>query len=242
MKIKKGKNVIVFLMVILGMLLAMQLRLSQLGYKYVQFTDINNLQNNLLKEQTEIALLREKQKELEERQKAYQSAQLGKGDIGAYLEEDLSRYKTFGGLTPLEGPGIVLVVTDADRELGENENPNDLIVHDYDMRALLADIRSAGAEAISINNQRILLTKTKLYCTGPTILINDQVFAQPFVIRAIGDRERLLEVVDGPSGYANILRDMGIFVETNTSVSIQMPAYKQMETPKYLKDGEEVSK
>lgn len=238
MRIRKGKNIIVILMVVLGMLIAVQLRLSQLGYKYVQFTDINNLQNNLLKEQTEIEVLKEKQKELEERQKAYAGAQLGKGDIGAYLEEDLSRYKSFGGLTDLEGPGIILVVTDADRDLGENENPNDLIVHDYDMRALLTDIRSAGAEAISINNQRILLSKTKLYCTGPTILINDQVFAQPFVIRAIGDKDRLLEVVDGPNGYANILRDMGIFVETNTSVSIAMPAYKQVETPKYMKDRE----
>lgn len=225
-------------MVILGSLLAMQLKLSQLGFKYVQFTDINNLQNTILKEKAEIQLLEDREKELKVRQQAYDSAKQGYGDIGAYLQEDLDKYKAFGGLTALEGPGIVVVVTDADRDLGENENPNDLIVHDYDMRALLADIRSAGAEAISINGQRVLLTKTKLYCTGPTILINDRVYAQPFVIRAIGNPNRLLEMVDGPQGYANILRDMGIFVETNTSVSIAVPAYKQMDASKYMKEGE----
>ncbi len=241
MKLKKGQTIIVILMVILGMLIAMQLRLSQMGYKYVQFTDINNLQSTILKETVEIEQLREKQKELEAKEKEYESAQTG-GNLESILEENVNQYKTFAGLTNLEGPGIVVIVTDADRELGENENPNDLIVHDYDMRALIGDIRAAGAEAISINNQRILLSKTEMYCTGPTIRINDQVFAQPFIIRAIGDKSRLLEVVDGPNGYANILRDMGIFVETNTSVSIEIPAYTRINEPVYLKNEEEVSK
>lgn len=242
MKLNKGQSVIIILMVILGMLIAMQLRLSQLGYKYVQFTDINNLQNTILKEQAEVAQLKEQQQALESKKQAYEGAKFGEGDIGAILKENVNEYKTFGGLTSLEGPGIVVIVTDAERALDENENPNDLIVHDYDMRALIADIRSAGAEAISINGQRILLSKTKLYCTGPTIRINDQVFAQPFIIRAIGDKNRLLEVVDGPNGYANILRDTGIFVETNTSVSITVPAYPQLQEPKYMKNKEDDSK
>ena len=239
MKLKKGQSVIIMLMVILGMLIAMQLRLSQLGYKYVQFTDINNLQNTILKERAEVEQLHEKQKELDEKRKAYEGARDGSGNIGDVFEENINQYKQFGGLTALEGPGIVVIVTDADRELGENENPNDLIVHDYDMRALIGDIRAAGAEAISINGQRILLSKTELYCTGPTIRINDQVFAQPFIIRAIGDKNRLMEVVDGPNGYANILRDMGIFVETNTSVSISMPAYTDDYRPQFMKNEEE---
>lgn len=238
MKLNKGQMVILFLMLILGMLIAFQLKLSQLGYKYVQFTDLNALHNAIIKEEAEINQLKEKQTLLEEKEIAYNSAQSGTGDIGSLIEGDIERYKRFGGLSPLEGPGIVLVVTDANRDLGENENPNDLIVHDYDMRALLADIRSAGAEAISINGQRVILTKTKLYCTGPTILINDQVYAQPFVIRAIGDPDRLIEMVDGPNGYANILRDMGIFVETNTSVSIKVPAYTAVAEPKYMKELE----
>lgn len=229
-------------MVILGILIAMQLRLSQMGYKYVQFTDINNLQSTILKETVEIEQLKEKQKELELKEKAYESAKTGSGDIESILEENVKQYKSFGGLTKMDGPGIVVIVTDAERELGENENPNDLIVHDYDMRALIGDIRAAGAEAISINNQRILLSKTEMYCTGPTIRINDQVFAQPFIIRAIGDKNRLLEVVDGPDGYANVLRDMGIFVETNTSVSIEIPAYTRIQEPLYMKYEEEISK
>lgn len=241
MKLRKGQTIIVILMVILGMLIAMQLRLSQMGYKYVQFTDINNLQSTILKEKVEIEQLKEKQKELESKEKAYESAQTG-GDLKSVLQENVNQYKTFAGLTKLEGPGIVVIVTDADRELGENENPNDLIVHDYDMRALIGDIRAAGAEAISINDQRILLSKTEMYCTGPTIRINDQVFAQPFIIRAIGDKNRLMEVVDGPNGYANILRDMGIFVETNTSISIDIPAYTRIKEPVFLKSEEEASK
>ncbi len=242
MKLKKGQSVILILMVILGMLIAFQLRLSQLGYKYVQFTDISNLQNTLLKEQAEVDQLHEKQLELQDKKSAYEDAKYGEGGIGSIIEENLNKYKAFAGLTALEGQGIVVIVTDAERELGENENPNDLIVHDYDMRALIADIRSSGAEAISINGQRILLSKTELYCTGPTIRINDQVFAQPFIIRAIGDKNRLLEVVDGPDGYANILRDMGIFVETNTSVSITVPAYPSLQGTKYMKNVEGVVK
>ena len=137
-------------------------------------------------------------------------------------------------MTPLEGPGVVIVVTDAVRDLGADEDPNNLLVHDYDIRSMINDIQMAGAEAISINGQRILFNKTDLYCTGPTIRINSQVFAQPFVIKAIGDQNRLMEVIDGPKGYANILRDMGIFVEANTAINMRIEAYETYEEPKYL--------
>lgn len=230
MKFSRNQLSFMMLLIILGMLIAFQLKVSQLGYKYVHLADLDNLQKAIEKEQAELDQLEAKKKELTTKEKAYED-----GNLASILSEDALKIKTFAGLTPVDGPGVVIVITDADRELGADENPNDLLVHDYDIRTLINDIQMAGAEAISINDQRILFNKTDLYCTGPTIRINSQVFAQPFVIKAIGDPDRLMEVVDGPTGYSNILRDMGIFVEANTTVNVHVNAYEAYEEPKYLK-------
>lgn len=229
MKLRKGKYSFIILLIILGMLIAFQLKISQLGYKYVHIIDLDNLQKSIDKEKAELLQLELQKNELVSKKNAYEE-----GNLTSILTEDALKIKKFAGLTPLEGPGVVIVVTDAVRDLGADEDPNNLLVHDYDIRSMINDIQMAGAEAISINGQRILFNKTDLYCTGPTIRINSQVFAQPFVIKAIGDQNRLMEVIDGPKGYANILRDMGIFVEANTAINMRIEAYETYEEPKYL--------
>jgi uncharacterized protein YlxW (UPF0749 family) len=66
------------------------------------------------------------------------------------------------------------------------------------------------------------------------------VFAQPYIITAIGNRDRLIEVTEGPSGYASLLRQIGLYVEVNSSISVKIPAYTDYRAPKYLNLLEEM--
>lgn len=240
MKVNRGKAIIMMLMITLGILIALQLKLTQLGYKYVQISDLDGLQRTIDKEHAEILRLKALKTQLEEKAIQYEAARDPDISFESVLLEEIRLHKAFAGYSELAGPGVVIIVSDGERALQTGEDPNTLIVHDYDIRALIDDLRNAGAEAIAINNQRILLGKTELYCTGPTILINNQVFAQPYIITAIGNRDRLIEVTEGPNGYAGLLRQIGLLVEVNSGIQVRIPSYLDYRNPKYLNLLEEI--
>lgn len=239
-KVNRSKALIMMLMITLGILIALQLKVTNLGYKYVQISDLDGLQRTIVKEKAEIERLLALKNQLIEKTVQYEAAQDPEVSFASVLMDEIRLYKAFAGYTDLAGPGVVVIVSDGERDLQSGEDPNTLIVHDYDIRALIDDLRNAGAEAIAINNQRILLGKTELYCTGPTIRINNQVFAQPYVITAIGNRDRLIEVTEGPSGYAGLLRQIGLYVEVNSSINVKIPAYSGYKNPLYLNLMEEI--
>lgn len=240
MKVNRSKAIIMMLMITLGILIALQLKVTNLGFKYVQISDLDGLQRTIEKEKAEIERLVALKNQLLEKSEQYEAAQAPEVSFESVLIDEIRLYKAFSGYSELAGPGIVIIVSDGERDLQAGEDPNTLIVHDYDIRALIDDLRNAGAEAIAINNQRILLGKTELYCTGPTIRINNQVFAQPYIITAIGNRDRLIEIAEGPSGYAGLLRQIGLYVEVNSSINVKIPAYAEYKNPLYLNLLEEI--
>ena len=79
-----------------------------------------------------------------------------------------------------------------------------IIVHDTDILEIVNVLRNAGAEAISINDQRIIAT-TPISCIGTVIKINDEKIGGPYVIRAIGNSDYLKTALDIPGGILKIL-------------------------------------
>lgn len=90
------------------------------------------------------------------------------------------------------------------------------------------------ALAIAINGQRVVFNKSNIQCTGPTIKINDQVFAPPYIIEAVGDRKFLESAINAPGSFSESLRSWGVFVEVNTSISVTIPAYEGFVSYEYL--------
>ncbi|MFH0702181.1 MAG: DUF881 domain-containing protein [bacterium] len=105
------------------------------------------------------------------------------------------------------GQGIILKLFDSNKSLKLNENPNLGIIHDIDLLELINDLWKAKAEAISLNNQRIIFS-TEIECVGPTILINKTRISSPFVIKAVGDPKKLIKFVK--NGYVQTLELYGI--------------------------------
>lgn len=103
------------------------------------------------------------------------------------------------GLTPVSGRGIIITLQDA-AAIGELD-PNEYLIHDSDITEILDELKANGAQAISINDERIIST-TKPVCAGPTIIVNDNRYPAPYVIKAIGDPDVLYDAIQSMSQVA----------------------------------------
>ncbi len=94
------------------------------------------------------------------------------------------------GLTPIAGAGLVVTLDDAQRDaqgrFPHDASPDDLVVHQQDIEAVLNALWSAGAEGIQMQDQRIIATSAPR-CVGNTLLLNGRTYSPPYVISAIGD-------------------------------------------------------
>lgn len=128
--------------------------------------------------------LENKEKELE---KAREETTQEKGR-GAELQKELDEVNRLLGMTEIIGSGIVLTLKDSDpnsaKELGMNISK--ALVHDEDLRQIINELKNSGAEAISVNGQRIVST-TAIICSGTVVTINGVKMNSPFEIKAIGN-------------------------------------------------------
>lgn len=150
-----------------------------------------------------------------------------------HLNEEIERYKMYAGLTEIVGEGVLIIINDGDRDLMVTETPNDLVVHDLDLRTIVDDLRIAGAEAISINGTRIITGITEIICNGPTIRINGIQQAQPFIIRAIGDRYKLEAKLKDTESFAHALKQLGLEMEVNTRIQVTIEKLEKPAEYKY---------
>src|SRR4051812_47422800 len=94
------------------------------------------------------------------------------------------------GLDPIGGPGLVVTLTDAQRDANgrfpRDASPDDLVVHQQDIQAVLNALWSAGAEAVQMQDQRIIATSAPR-CVGNTLLLNGRTYSPPYTITVIGD-------------------------------------------------------
>jgi uncharacterized protein YlxW (UPF0749 family) len=94
------------------------------------------------------------------------------------------------GMDPVHGPGLVVTLQDAQRDANgrfpRDASPDDLVVHQQDIQAVLNALWSGGAEAIQMQDQRIIATSVPR-CVGNTLLLNGRTYSPPYTITAIGN-------------------------------------------------------
>ena len=152
----------------------------------------------------------------------------------AEIQENIKTLSTQLGLTDVTGKGVIIKVDDA--MVQSTFDPNSTIVHAEDLISIVNELKNAGAEAISINNQRIILT-TPIICGGNIININGEKIGSPFEIKAIGSPEALANL-SRPGGWLSKLEDRGIKVSTpKKSNSITIPKYSGVLNFKYISNS-----
>ena len=140
-------------------------------------------------------------------------------------QEDLKTAQLRAGLTQVTGQGVEIIMDDHYDGMRENPggDPNQYIIHYDDLLSVISDLKSAGAEAVSINDQRFVGT-TELRCVGNVILVNTTRIAPPFIIQAIGNPTILWDTVaHGRYGYLQMNR---FPVSMTVGDALVLPAYK----------------
>ena len=158
-----------------------------------------------------------------------------KNENATEVESELKNANILLGLTQVSGTGIVITVED-NQNVSE-ETVFDIsyyLVHDEDLRELVNELKNAGAEAISINEQRIVST-TSITCDGNVILVNGEKISSPFIIKAIGN-SAMLGGLSRPGGYIEILKNTGIIVNIEKNNNITIPKYNGIITSKFMKN------
>lgn len=138
---------------------------------------------------------------------------------------DAENLKLKAGLLPLEGEGIIIRMDDSHRESKKDEDKNLYVIHDSDLLKVINELRSAGAEAISINGQR-LIDRSEIRCAGPTVSVNNVRSSAPFEIHAIGDQNILEGAIRMRGGVSDTLKVWGIQLEIEMSNKVYIPSYK----------------
>jgi uncharacterized protein YlxW (UPF0749 family) len=134
----------------------------------------------------------------------------------------------------LEGPGVEVVIADSAKPLAKGENPNIAIVHNEDLLKIVNELRAAGAEALSVNDQR-LVEASEISCAGPTILVNKSRVVPPFTISAIGEPGTMLAALKLRGGVVEGLQFYGIQVNITEKPNVLVPMYRGGTAYKYAK-------
>lgn len=154
---------------------------------------------------------------------ALEDSRVAQAAAGAELE-------LAAGLVPVTGPAVTVSLDDAPRREGRptlSDDPDDLVVHQQDVQAVVNALWSGGAEAMTLMGQRIVSTSA-VRCVGNTVILHGQVYGPPFVITAIGDPDALRDALDEDPGVAffrTYVDRFGLGYDVRTARSVTLPAY-----------------
>ena len=221
----KGEVAVVVVCAVVGFLVAIQLksvklntavddtsasRLETLQSLYNEALDKNEgLEQQLAQAQQELAAYRE---------------QAAAGDeTGEALKTEIEHLQVAAGMTDVTGPGVTVVMEDSS-QTNVTGDEADYLIHDSDIMSVINELRSAGAEAISLNGERIMAT-SEIRCTGAVVTVNGRRYAAPYVIFAIGDPTTLYNALTMRNGVVDVLGQWGISVKVTTSDQLLITKY-----------------
>ena len=172
-----------------------------------------------------------KVEELESKVTEYKNSATERDKTLSLLNNEITSLEIFAGLKEVQGSGVIVTLDDT-RAIDQiaadagKYDPNVFVIHDSDILLVINELKAAGAEAVSVNGQRIT-SNTEIRCVGPVIQINGIRLTAPFKISAIGS----------PNTLANSLKLRGGIVDTITSanIDVNIEMVQQITIPKYEK-------
>ncbi len=211
---------------LLGLLIAMQLRSTNDVYNAMPDLRVTEMRAVLMETIRQNQLLTRELEEARDKLRQYEETAMRGEGILELIQNELQNARMLAGLVDVQGEGLVITLTDSQAPSLPGDNPNVYLVHDEDLLKLVNVLSAAGAEAISVNEQRLLAT-SEIHCAGPTISINNVRVGAPFVIKAIGNAETLESALRMRDGIIDTLKFYGIGVQVKREANLVVPAYKR---------------
>lgn len=151
------------------------------------------------------------------------------GDTGnAALDAEVTEAGLAASVSAVTGPGVRVVLTDAPAEVKPaGVDDDDLVVHQQDIQAVVNALWQGGAEAMTIQGQRVIAT-TGIKCVGNSVVLHGVPYAPPYVIEAIGDQDALIEALNNSPAitiYKQYVEAYGLGYRNERLDEIDMPAF-----------------
>lgn len=221
--IKKGKTIVTFTIGIISFILTFIIFMQ---FKFVQNTDITSIENMRQDElKDELVLwkikLEEVNVQLTETNKKlleYKTSIENDAESSKLIEEELQQNKFLMGSTDVYGEGIVIYYEDDTKS-----------VTAADLLNLVNQLNMAEAEAISINEQRIV-NSTEIVKVDDHMYINGERNSGPYVIKAIGNKKFLESSLTGKNGFVETEIEAGKKVSVEGKSNVQIPKYDKEQT------------
>lgn len=141
------------------------------------------------------------------------------------MKDEIDMLSALSGNTDLKGEGIIITMTDAAQNSENSTIDTDSLVHDSDVLSVVNELKVAGAEAISVNDQRII-SISGIRCVGPSIQVNYQKISTPIVIKAIGNAQWLESAMNIKNGVVDTLKgSTGIGISVVRSNNVEIPKF-----------------
>lgn len=230
--IKKGKITMSIAISISCFVLVLVMSMQ---FKIVNQTDITAIENMRETElRTELANWKAKYEETEEKYKEievkiaeYQQTKQSNEETEKLVDTELEQVNMTLGKTDIEGEGIEVILRETQNEEISNINSSDLLV-------IVNALKLAGAEAISINDERIINMSDIVTINDSFVKINGQRILAPYVIKAIGNQTYLESALLGNGGYVDELKKIGQNVSIEKVNKLKINKYNDEIKIKYM--------
>lgn len=184
--------------IILGVMLSLQYKSVNYNQSLASFENmrLDELKNELITMQNQKNSLQERLKELEEENQTYAKVKAGDSEAAQQIQNSLKKARIFAGLESVKGAGIIVTL----------DNYASIMVMDYDILNIVNELRASGAQAISVNDERIV-AMTEIREAGQYVMINGRQCKAPFTIKAIADPDDLVHSLTLIGGVVEILEE-----------------------------------
>ena len=234
-KPKKGKIVMI---VAIGLMCFILMTIMFMQFKIVNQTDITSIETMRKSElTTELASWKQKYEEtnakFEETQDTlndYRNSEKSSTESQKLLNEELDKINLILGKTDVEGQGVTITIKDVTEEAATDVSS----IKADDLLTIVNALKLAGAEAISVNDQRIVNTSDIVYINNSFIKVNQQRILSPYVIKATGNSAYLESALIGNGGYADELKQLGHDISIQKENRIKINKYEGELDTKYM--------
>lgn len=154
-------------------------------------------------------------------------------DLGATAadpaQRQVDRLQGPAGLEPVAGPGVTITLDDAPDAALEaaTGDVSELLVHQQDIQAVVNALWAGGAEAMTIQGQRVVAT-TGIKCVGNTVVLHGVPYSPPYRISAIGPVQTMLTSVTASpyiQFYLQVVARSGLGWDVGVDATMKLPGY-----------------
>lgn len=227
-----------FVCVILGFLSAVQFKSQQDTSPSLPDSRVEELTTVLKEAEEERDSLKKEVEVLRGNLSEYEQAASEGESLIAVMNAELIRMRLIAGLTKVKGEGLIIYLEDSKLKAKPVEDTELFLIHEEDLLKVVNELFAAGAEAVSVNGQR-MVANTEIRCAGPTILVNGTRIASPYEISAIGPAQGLESSLNMRGGIVEVLRAVGIKIDLVKSSRVVIPAFSGASHFDYVRAVEE---